>query len=231
MWWHVRVGPWNPNQKPPCFISQLVTVCPYIAIYKTDTFRVTITDQKKKEASTKTKDAKVKKSQMEEKQYEIEAKVETLRRQEANVLDKFNRLKSQGELKRQAAEASLVSAKEEREALVARRTANGAARSQTSEKLVTLVAQMEQLKREHASEVQSLLTNFQSLREQVSSYHAQLADVMDVPENKRVPLAVVERDGNGEFTHTYNWTNYDTVHFGGIGKGKPSLAPGLAGVP
>ena len=43
---------------------------------------------------------------------------------------------------------------------------------------------------------------------------------MDVPEKQRVPLAVVERDANGEFTHTYNWTNYDTVHFGGIGKGE-----------
>ncbi len=27
-----------PKSRPPCFISQLVTVCPYIAQYKTDTF-------------------------------------------------------------------------------------------------------------------------------------------------------------------------------------------------
>lgn len=182
--------------------------------------------QKKKEASTKLKDAKKKFSAMEERQYEIEAKVETLRRQEANVVEKFNRLKSQGELKRQAAEASLVSAKEELAAVKARKEANFSKNTSDGEQLKALRKKIEVTKEEHAKEVQALLVNFQSLREQVSVYHAQLADAMDVPENKRVPLAVVERDQNGEFTHTYNWTNYDTVHFGGIGKGgRQSVVP------
>ena len=82
--------------------------------------------RKKKEASTKLKEAKKKHGAMEERQYEIEAKVETLKRQEANCAEKLNRLKSQGELKRHAAEASLKAAKEELEAVKARREANTA---------------------------------------------------------------------------------------------------------
>jgi hypothetical protein len=34
-----KVRPRISQIPPPCFISQLVTVCPYIAIYTTDTFR------------------------------------------------------------------------------------------------------------------------------------------------------------------------------------------------
>ena len=184
--------------------------------------------RKKKEASTKLKEAKKKHGAMEERQYEIEAKVETLKRQEANCAEKLNRLKSQGELKRHAAEASLKAAKEELEAVKARREANTARSAEENNQLQLMRRQMREAREAHAKEVEALLKNFASLREQVSRYHAQLADAMDVPEKQRVPLAVVERDANGEFTHTYNWTNYDTVHFGGIGKGRPSVAPAAA---
>jgi kinetochore protein Nuf2 len=192
---------------------------------------VVVAHRKKKEASTKAKDAKKKLAAMEERQYEIEAKVETLKRQEANCAEKLNRLKSQGELKRHAAEASLKAAKEELEAVKARKEANTARSAEENNQLQLLRRQMREAQETHAAEVEALLKNFASLREQVSRYHAQLADAMDVPEKQRVPLAVVERDANGEFTHTYNWTNYDTVHFGGIGKGRPSVAPGAAGAP
>ena len=192
---------------------------------------VVLAHRKKKEASTKAKDAKKKLAAMEERQYEIEAKVETLKRQEANCAEKLNRLKSQGELKRHAAEASLKAAKEELEAVKARKEANTARSAEENNQLQLLRRQMREAQETHAVEVEALLKNFASLREQVSRYHAQLADAMDVPEKQRVPLAVVERDANGEFTHTYNWTNYDTVHFGGIGKGRPSVAPGAAGAP
>ena len=62
---------------------------------------------KKKEASKKLKEAKAKLAAMEERQFEAEARVETLKRQEANFEEKMARLKNQGELKKQAAEASL----------------------------------------------------------------------------------------------------------------------------
>ena len=67
-----------------------------------------------------------------------------------------------------------------------------------------------------------MLRNFASLRDQVSAYHASLADEMGIAPETRVPLANVNGDT------TYNWTNYDTVHFGGIGKGRPSVAPAAA---
>ena len=113
----------------------------------------------------------------------------------------------------------------------ARKEANTARSAEENNQLQLIRRQMREAQETHAAEVEALLKNFASLREQVAQYHAQLADAMDVPEKQRVPLAVVERDANGEFTHTYNWTNYDTVHFGGIGKGRPSVAPGAAGAP
>jgi kinetochore protein Nuf2 len=191
--------------------------------------------RKKKEASTKLKEAKKKFERLEEKQYEIEARVESLKRQEMNCQEKLNRLKSQGELKRHAAEASLKAAKEELEAVKARKAANSARTAEETNQLQTMQLKIDAMKRQHVSEVESLLNNFVSLREQVASYHAQLADAMDVPLKERVPLAQIgdgagHRDPvTGEFTHTYNWTNYDTVHFGGIGKGgKPIQASGAA---
>ena len=190
---------------------------------------------KKKEASKKLKEAKAKLAAMEERQFEAEARVETLKRQEANFEEKMARLKNQGELKKQAAEASLKAAREELAAVEARRAANGARAAEESNQAETLRRKMEKQRAEHAKDIETLLKNFGSLREQVSAYHAQLADAMDIAAKERVPLAQVNggepaalggaKNANGDFTNTYQWTNYDTVHFGGIGKGKPSMLP------
>lgn len=185
---------------------------------------VLVDHQKKRDASTKLKEAKKKLTAMEERVYEITAKVETLRRQDANFAEKMARLKNQGELKRQAAEAKLKAAQEELAAVKARRAANGARAAEESNQVEVLRRKIEQARADHHAEVEALLRNFGSLREQVSVYHEQLADAMDIARADRVPLALVERDANGDFTNTYQWTNYDTMNFGGIGKGKPSLA-------
>ncbi len=89
-----------------------------------------------------------------------------------------------------------------------------------------LELKMQKEDEEHNREVQSLVMNFASLRDQVAKYHAQIADEMGVSENERVPLQRVENFGkNGDLDNTFGWTNYDmTKNFGGIGKGKPSIA-------
>ena len=96
---------------------------------------VLVDHQKKRDASTKLKEAKKKLTAMEERVYEITAKVETLRRQDANFAEKMARLKNQGELKRQAAEAKLKAAQEELAAVKARRAANARARRRSRTRL------------------------------------------------------------------------------------------------
>jgi hypothetical protein len=61
-----------------------------------------------------------------------------------------------------------------------------------------------------------LLRNFASLRDQVSAYHASLADEMGIAPDVRVPLANVNGDT------TYNWTNYDITL--GLGKARAAAA-------
>ena len=50
-------------------------------------------------------------NEYQEKMYEMEAKIETLKRQETNMNDKMSRLRIQGELKKEAAEAALKACK------------------------------------------------------------------------------------------------------------------------
>ena len=185
--------------------------------------------RKANEAEAKVKGLEAEVNKTEEELFQLDQKIDDLTRQETNWKEKIARQKEQGELKRQAAEASLKAAKEELAAVKARNAANDAKRAEEENQVKQLELKMQKEDEEHEREIQALVTNFASLRDQVVKYHAGLADEMGVAENERVPLQRVEPEnakrGVGDFTNTINWTNYDlTTNFGGIGKGKPSLA-------
>ena len=185
--------------------------------------------RKANEAEAKVKGLEAEVNKTEEELFQLDQKIDDLTRQETNWKEKIARQKEQGELKRQAAEASLKAAKEELAAVKARNAANDAKKAEEENQAKQLELKMQKEDEEHEREIQALVTNFASLRDQVVKYHARLADEMGVAENERVPLQRVEPEnakrGVGDFTNTINWTNYDlTKNFGGIGKGKPSLA-------
>ena len=178
------------------------------------------------EAEARVKRLELEVNEAEEKVFEQDQKIDDLKRQETTWTEKIARQKEQGELKRQAAEASLKAAREELAAVKARNTANDAKKAEEVNQARQLELKMQKEDEEHNREVQSLVMNFASLRDQVAKYHAQIADEMGVSENERVPLQRVENFGkNGDLDNTFGWTNYDmTKNFGGIGKGKPSIA-------
>ena len=178
------------------------------------------------EAEARVKRLELEVNEAEEQVFEQDQKIDDLKRQETTWTEKIARQKEQGELKRQAAEASLKAAREELAAVKARNTANDAKKAEEVNQARQLELKMQKEDEEHNREVQSLVMNFASLRDQVAKYHAQIADEMGVSENERVPLQRVENFGkNGDLDNTFGWTNYDmTKNFGGIGKGKPSIA-------
>ena len=175
------------------------------------------------EAEVKVREVKSTLAETEEEQYQMQAKIETLKRQEGNMNEKMARLRKQGELKIHAAEASLKAAKEELSAVQARRAADDAKSAEESQQVAHLQREIQRVKDVHKAEIEALLRNFGSLRDQVSEYHAGLADAMHIEEAQRVPLSRLDSNGgmihgnngvNGDFTGTYNWTNYDTMSFG-----------------
>lgn len=142
--------------------------------------------KKKKEISRKVKALRAEVAGSEHEAAQLAATHQHLKRQQAALLDRIARVKTQCEVKRQAAEGRVEEQMRNKEAIEAENAAAIAKLAENEAMIRTLRERVGELRSAHESQVGSVLEQYHSLREAVAQYHEDMESAMaeSAPEAK-----------------------------------------------
>mmetsp|Transcript_29485 Transcript_29485/g.49579 ORF Transcript_29485/g.49579 Transcript_29485/m.49579 type:complete len:456 (-) Transcript_29485:50-1417(-) len=130
--------------------------------------------KKHKEVLRQLKTAKQQIQANEEERWRVETEAQHFRRQEQVHRERIERLNQQGELKREAAVASVTAAREEKVAVELHNTATQARIAEVDYQIQALQRQVEDATASHNQEMSIVSTKYTQLQKQVQDYHRQV---------------------------------------------------------